>query len=161
VRTLGLAVIDNPDITEDELCSALGVFGTPRDHALHEFQDPRFGAAWIGVGEVGPFRLVAHHHLPEFVRAWEGLSYGGRVLVFRLSDSFQSNTWALYESGRKIRYADEASGSESGAPHLLERGLHPDMPPAEEIAALFGAMTGRKLLSDAVLSMTMRAWSAA
>ncbi len=160
MRTLGLAVIDNPDVTDEDLQQSLGVFGPSRPHPLHQWQDPVFGQVWIGAGRLGAFRVVAHHFLPDFVRAWEGLSYGGRILVFRLSDRFQDNTWALYEGGRKIRYVDEASGVEAGPPHLLERSLHPDMPPAEEIEALFGAMAGRKLLSEPVLGHELDAWQA-
>lgn len=160
MRTLGLAVIDNPDVTDQDLQQSLGVSGASRAMPLHQWQDAGFGQQWIGTARLGPFRVVAHHYLPDFVRAWEGLSYGGRVLVMRHSERFQDNTWALYEGGRKIRYVDEASGVEAGAPHLLERSLHPDMPPAEEIEALFGALTGRKLLSEAVLGLELQAWQA-
>jgi hypothetical protein len=94
-----------------------------------------------------------------FQKDWVALSADGcRVLAFLLVEGGVGNSWALYESGRRIRTFDERNGRDEGERPPYEPPPDREEAPADRIRALYTALTEREVGADLDAEQEVDVW---
>jgi hypothetical protein len=157
---LSMVVVGGASASSDSVRRALWLPRIP--DAVRPLRDVVRAAARPGtlaITQQDGYVLVHGLSALTFQKDWLALSADGcRVFAFLLVEGVAGNSWALYETGRRIRVFDERNGRDEGERPPYEPPPDREEPPSDRIRALYTALTEHEVGEDLDLEGDVGVW---